>query len=126
MITQDGLAIEVAKLRAENNYLVRVNKVRPHLRPVIRAEAGAHLMAKWHLAGWRTGRMACKSYGMSERTWFYARALLIVARVHDYNGWTCDDLPTIVRAIVSSVDYCTKHPEALLLRVPLSKRPKVL
>jgi len=122
----DQLTVAVAKLRAENNALRRRAKLQPHIRIVQQAAPAARLLALWHCAGYRTGRMTALSFGMPERTWFYARALLIVARVHDGRAFTTTDPAEIERALALAVKRCEKDPAILLTRLPLSRRPKRL
>jgi len=87
----DALTVKVALLQKENHYLRRGNRVAPHMRLVQRAYAGAQLLAVWHCAGYRTGRKAALANGMSDRTWYAARALLMLARVHDGRAFTMSD-----------------------------------
>lgn len=122
--TEDRLTVQAAKLQQENHYLRRVNKVRPHLKLVVRAEAAAHLLALWHVAGYLTSRYACMSFGMSERTYYAGKALLVAARVHNGQRWTVNDPDTIEARIRTTVERCRKSPEILAWRMPLSKRPK--
>lgn len=115
---------KVARLQQENHYLRRANKVRPHLRLIVRAEAAAKTLALWHCSGYRTGRRAALELGMPERTWFAGRALLMVARLHDGREWVSDDAATIAGRIAGAVEFCKKTPESLVYRLPKSKRPK--
>lgn len=119
----EPLALKVAALQKANNYLTRANKVKPRLRIVLQASAAADLLALWHLAGYRTGRIACMSYGMSDRLWHHGRALLQVARVWGYGreGWLSDDAGEIETALRVAVEKCEKNPEILLARLPPSR-----
>src|SRR5687768_2418748 len=81
LIHIDDLKIAKLKLQNENHYLRRANRVRPHLKLVLLAEAAALMLAVWHLAGYRTGRKSSRDNGMTERTWFAGRALLMAARL---------------------------------------------
>ena len=122
----EPLAIKVAQLQKANNYLVRTNKVKPRLRIVLQASGAADLMALWHLAGYRTGRIACMSYGMSDRTWHYGRALLEVARVYAGDGWLIEDAAEIETRLRVAVERCEKNPEILVARLPPSRQLKPL
>ncbi len=117
------LAVKVAALQSANRYLTRANKVKPRLRIVLQAKAAADLMALWHLAGYRTGRIACESYGMTDRVWHYGRALLQVARVWGYGreGWLSDNPVEIEAAIRVAFEKCEKDAVILLSRLPASR-----
>ncbi len=117
------LAVKVAALQKANNYLVRASKVKPRLRIVLQAAGAADLLALWHLAGYRTGRIACMSYGMSDRLWHHGRALLQVAQVwgQGREGWLSDDAGEIETAIRVAVERCEKNPEILIARLPQSR-----
>ena len=118
----EPLAIKVAQLQRANNYLSRANKVKPRLRIVLQASGAADLMALWHLAGYRTGRVACMSYGMSDRTWHYGRALLEVARVYAGDGWLIEDAAEIETRLRVAVERCERNPEMLIARLPPSRQ----
>lgn len=120
----DQLTVAVAKLRAENNDLRRRTKLQPHIRVVQQAAAAARLLALWYCAGYRTGRMTALSFGMPERTWFYARALLMVARVHTGRAFTTTDPAEIERALALAIKRCEKDPDILMMRLPLSRQPQ--
>ncbi len=119
----EPLSAKVAALQKANNYLTRANKVKPRLRIVLQASGAADLLALWHLAGYRTGRIACQSYGLSDRLWHYGRALLQVARVwgHGREGWVSDDAGEIETALRVAVEKCEKNPEILIARLPQSR-----
>jgi len=120
----EPLAIKVAQLKKANNYLSRANKVKPRLRIVLQASGAADLLALWHLAGYRTGRIACQSYGMPDRVWHYGRALLQVARMWGYGreGWLSDDAAEIEIALRVAVEKCERNPEILIARLPISRQ----
>lgn len=120
----DDLKIAKLKLQNENHYLRRGNRVRPHLKLVLRAEAAALMLAVWHLAGYRTGRKASRAHGMTERTWFAGRALLLAARVWDKDGFTTDDADTIQTRIKATVERAKRDPSVIGYRIPKVKRPK--
>ena len=119
----DDLKNAVLKLKNENHYLRRANRVRPHLKLVLRAEAAALMLSIWHLAGYRTGRMASRAHGMTERTWFAGRALLLAARLWD-DGFTTDDPDTIQTRIAATVERAKREPSVIGYRIPKGKRPK--
>jgi hypothetical protein len=119
----EPLALKVAALQKANNYLTRANKVKPRLRIVLQASGAADLLALWHLAGYRTGRAAAMSFGMSDRAWFHGRALLQVARVwgHGREGWLSDDPNEIETALRVAVEKYEKNPDILIARLPNSR-----
>lgn len=118
------LKSRVVRLQNENHYLRRSNRVQPHLRLVLRAEAAANLIAMWHLAGYRTGRKACRGHGMTEPTWFAGRALLMAGRLWQNNHFTTNDPDTIQARIAVTVERAKRDPSVIGYRIPLSKRPK--
>lgn len=78
---RDRLVYENARLRQENRSLRR--RLRDgELRRVRAAVADALLLGALHFSGQYTSRRALRGV-MSEHRWMYARALLLVARVHD-------------------------------------------
>ncbi len=122
--TIDALTVKVAKLQGENHYLRSANRVQPHLRLVLRAEVAAHLIAMWHLAGYRVGRQACFQNGMTNDSWFAGRALLMAARIWVGDGFVTDDPVTIEERIRVTVERAKRDPSAIAFRIPISKRPK--
>lgn len=121
METNISLEVKVAQLRAANNYLTKINRVKPRVRIVLQARASADLLAMWHLAGYRTGRPSAAAWGMSDRKWHYGRALLRVAGVYDRN-WKTDDLNKIAWSIGVAFERCLLNPELLFLRLPLCRQ----
>ncbi len=124
LATADKLAVAVAQLRSENNFLRRKLKVRPQTRMLQQAAAGARLLALWHCTGYRTGRMTALSFGMSERTWFAARALCLAARIHDGIAFTTDEPNDIEKRLALALAKCEQNISCLVSRLPLSRRPR--
>jgi hypothetical protein len=120
----EALTITVAKLRHENNLLRRKAQMKPQIRIIHQSAAAARLLALWHCTGYMTGRKAAYSFGMSERTWYYARALCMVARIHDGVKFKTDDPAELEKALGVAFKKCEADPSLLYMRVPLSKRPK--
>jgi len=120
----EPLTVAVAKLRSENNFLRRKAKLQPHVRVAHQAGAAARLLALWHCTGYRTGRRAALSFGMSDRTWFHAKALCMVARIHDGNQFTTTNPTEIEQALAVAVQKCERDPNTLILRLPASRKPK--
>lgn len=120
----NSLTLKVAKLQKENDYLRHTNKVRPHLRIVLRAEVSAHYLCMWHCSGLLTGRESAFAFGMSHNTFYAGRALCMLANVHDGEAWTTDDIVVIQQRIQEALEYAKKRPDALLAHIPPSKQPK--
>lgn len=122
--SNDKLANQAAILLQANGHLRKANKVRPHVKLYLKAEASAKILALWHVGGYRTGKNSCVSYGMSENTYFYGRALLMLAALHDGHKWLIDDPDEIERRIEMTVAYAEAKPEILAMSIPNSRRPK--
>lgn len=120
----ERLTVLAAQLKQQNGYLRKANKVQPHVKFVEKAAASAKLLALWHVSGWLTGKESCKSYGMSETTFFWGRGLLMLANLRDEGGWLTDDADTIESKIAMAVSYARHAPEALAQNIPNSRRPK--
>jgi hypothetical protein len=118
----EPLLTKVAQLQKANNYLSRANKVQPRLRIVLQASGAADMLALWHLAGYRTGRIACMSYGLSDRKWYYGRALLEVARVYAGTDWLTEDAGEIEKRLRVALERCEQNPEILIARLPPSRQ----
>jgi len=120
----DTLAARVAALQNENHYLRRANRVQPHLRLVLRAEAAANLIVLWWLTGYRIGRVACLHFGLSNDRWYAGRALLMAARLWgDDCSLTTNDPDTIQIRIAATVERSKREPSVIGYRIPISKRP---
>lgn len=117
-----SLTAKVAALTKENHYLRRGNRVQPHMRLVQRAYAGAQLLAIWHCAGYRTGKKAALANGMSDRTWYAARALLMLGRVHDGHKFTTSDPAEIETRLHGATQRAGVQPELLNVRLPRSRQ----
>ncbi len=121
--SNEALTIKAAKLQAENHYLRRANRVRPHLRLVLRARAAADILVVLHLAGYRTGRNAAEAAGVSQDSWFAGRALLLAARLWD-NGLTTTDSALIESRLSAAYQRAMADPSTVAFRIPMSRRPK--
>lgn len=119
------LTAKVAALTKENHYLRKGNRVAPQMRIVQRAYASAQLLAMWHCAGFRTGRRASNQNGMSDRSWYAGRALLLLAGIYDWQlGFKTDNKEEIERLLAVAIEKATQNPASLLVRLPVSKQPK--
>ncbi|GIV77450.1 MAG: hypothetical protein KatS3mg050_1844 [Litorilinea sp.] len=120
----DHVAVELARLRAENARLRRALRINGrHSRRVQRAYDAALLLATWHVAYLDTTRAACRGRGMPQRQWENGMALLRLARVVDERGrWLVHDLATVEPALQRARDRAVEVPEALFARGPRHMR----
>lgn len=122
---EDGkLAQAIIKLRQHNKRLTRRMQLRPHVRVIDYSLASATQLALWHCSGFQTGRKAAYTLGLSERSWYYGRALLMVARLHDGREFRTNDPAQIVARLNTAVEKYEKEPQVLYARVPKSRRPR--
>jgi len=82
--TVTRLRLQLSNVRDENRrlrYRQRQRRERIHLAREARADAW--LMFSWHVSGLLTSRRECGEMGLSERKWNRARALSMLAGIHD-------------------------------------------
>jgi hypothetical protein len=79
--TVQRLEVQVATVQSENRRLRRMTENGKQGRIVHRAAADARQIVGWRVAGFCVSRRQCLSYGMSERRWAWALALLKLAGV---------------------------------------------
>lgn len=123
-LSTEDLKAAVIKLKIENHYLRRANRVQPHLRLVLRAEAAAKLIVLWHGAGYMVGRKACRKHGLTEDGWYAGRALLMAGRLWIDGRITTADPDVIQARIETTVTRAKADPSVIGYRIPLSRRPK--
>ena len=87
----DRLRVQLATVQAENRRLRRMTQNGKYGRLLHRAAADARQLIGWRFAGYSVTRRACHSYGMSERRWAWAVALLKFANVVDISAKCIDD-----------------------------------
>lgn len=119
----ESLTAKAALLMQQNAHLRKANKVQPHVKFVEKAAFSAKLLALWHVSGHLTGKETCKGYGMKENTYFYGRAMLMLAYLHDGSKWLTDDPGTIEDKLSWAEKYAQTHPDVLASHVPNSRRP---
>lgn len=68
-----------------------------------RALDAAQFMAICHLAGQSASRGACEADGMPQRHWYWGRALLMDARLHNGRGLTTTNMDEINEGIRRAV-----------------------
>ena len=118
---RDRLAYENAKLRQENRQLRRRLGDR-ELRVLRSAVADALLLGALHFAGQYTSRRAVAGV-MSEHRWWLARALLLLARVHDGQRITAGTPEELERAVEVARQRVEREGLAVLRhRLPLSRQ----
>ena len=122
--SNDSLAAKVRSLQHENYYLRQGNRVKPHIRTVYRANEGAHKLAILHCAGYRTGRKAAIKAGMSDRTWYASRAMLMLARVHDGENFVTSDPDELSLRIDAAMKIALEKPSKIQDRLPRSRQLK--
>lgn len=120
----ERLTVKAAALVQQNGYLRKANRVQPHVKLAEKATAAAKMLALWHVAGWRTGKDSCRSYGMTENTYFAGRALLILAGLHDGYSWLTFDADSIEARLKTAGELAHKRPDLLAQNIPNSRRPK--
>ena len=122
--SNEAMAIRAAKLQKENHYLRRANRVRPHLRLVLRAKVAADILVLLHLAGYRVGRRSAGAAGVSQDSWFAGRALLMSARLWDDDGLATADCAVIETRLGAAYQRAMADPSTVAFRIPMSRRPK--
>jgi len=115
------LAMENQLIQTENRKLRRlaVNR-RGHGRTVHRAMEDAKAILLWRYGGLNVSRRACVDYGMSERRWEWARALLLAARVwddlaNDVASHYADDINRAIAAVEYKADQVAANGDMGLL-----------
>ena len=83
----------VRQIQAENRKLRRLTHMKESVRLVRKAHEAALKLAAMHLAGMKTGRKSARKAGsISERTFFYARALLELAAIYADGEFITDNV----------------------------------
>lgn len=124
LLSTDHIAIEVARLRAENNRLRQALRQNSrYARRIQRSQDAALQLALWHVGYLATTRAECMSRGLGQRQWENGITLLRLARVVDQAGrWRVHDLATIQAAIDKAADRAAAVPEAYFARGPRHMR----
>lgn len=118
----DSLAVKVAQLQRHNNFLTRRMQLQPAIRVRESVKAAAELLALWHLTGYRTGKRASLSNGMSEYTWYHARAFCMLGLIHSKTGFTTSDPDEIATGLKVAAERLAKDTNALNRYLPSSRR----
>ncbi len=117
------MASETAALRAENRRLRKIAaKAGRYVRIARRAHLDALSLYHAHASGVPTGRDEARAaLGVSFRRWYWARALAMLARVHDGRAWLDVEPAAAVAALgraAAQVDAAGITP--LVARLPRS------
>ena len=112
------LATENSHLRAENRRLRKMTVNAGRGRILARAMDDATAMLAWRFAGYSISRDSCERLGIGDRRWEWARALLMVARVHDGADVTEPDFDAALRRLAAAHDRLEAQNsiEPLILR----------
>jgi len=111
----------------ENARLRRLTDVDERVRIVRRAQDAALKIAVLHLNQVRTSReVVCRLGGISERYYFWARALLELAGVFAKGEFTTDDADLIENNLKTAARAAEAKFHLLTRRMPASRRPKTL
>ena len=102
--TLQRLMMENSHLRAENRRLRKLKRNAGRGRILERAMADATAMLAWRFAGYSISRAKARDLGITERRWEWARALLLVARIHDGNDVTESDFDAALRKLAAAHD----------------------
>ena len=102
--TLQRLMMENSHLRAENRRLRKLKRNAGRGRILERAMADATAMLAWRFAGYSISRAKARDLGITERRWEWARALLLVARIHDGNDVTEPDFDAALRKLAAAHD----------------------
>lgn len=116
--TLQRLMMENSHLRAENRRLRKLKRNAGRGRILERAMADATAMLAWRFAGYSISRAKARDLGITERRWEWARALLLVARIHDGDDVTEPDFDAALRKLAAAHDRieATGDIGALIMR----------
>lgn len=116
--------IDIATLQAENRRLRRLTTNGKQGRVIHRTAQDARQLVAWRFSGYSISRRNCLAYGMSERRWAWAIALLKVAKVLDITAsWADDFLLDDVQLCADALDRAVRKLESngigpLVFRLP--------
>jgi hypothetical protein len=113
-------------LRRRQNKPTMPNVYHPNRtqRVIQRAYEDALYMAALHLGGLSISRAQMGAVGMPPARWYYARALLIMARLIDGSHIAERDETKIRTRLETAFRRALAHPDAFYARVPRSIRRK--
>jgi hypothetical protein len=119
------LEVQVATVQAENRRLRRMTANGKVGRLLHRTAADARQLVGWRAAGYSVARRQCLTYGMSERRWAWALALLKLAGVVAMNTQYADDfLEEDLGAIESRIARAVQRVEGNGISLLVFRLPK--
>lgn len=117
--------LELATLRAENRYLRKVVRDTPDGRILRRTYQDARQFLVWRFSGLSISRSACAEMGISRRRWQWARAALMLARVHDGHDVIIHDFDDALSQLTAAMEQLERNGlDALRHKLPFSSRRK--
>lgn len=99
----ETLIAKMARLQAENTKLRRIAQHTGDAARLERIETDARQLLVWRFSGFGISQRAAQSYGMSRRSWQWARGLLMLAGLHDGADLTCSDFSDALSALDRAV-----------------------
>ena len=105
------MRVDVKTLQAENRRLRKVAKNGKAGRIAHRANADARQLCAWRFSGYTITRRQCHEYGMSERRWCWAIAMLRLADVVAMRGNVDDFKIEEFNLCISAIDKATRKVE---------------
>lgn len=118
-MNREKLLVDNATLRAENRYLRKLVGNSKHGRLLRRTHTDAQQLIAWRFAGLSISRRAANEMGMGQRRWQWARALLMLAGVHNGEDVIEPDFDAVLRALHDTAVSLEKTGlERLRLRLP--------
>ncbi|MEZ4707585.1 MAG: hypothetical protein R3A44_10280 [Caldilineaceae bacterium] len=118
-MNREKLLVDNATLRAENRYLRKLVGNSKHGRLLRRTHTDAQQLIAWRFAGLSISRRAANEMGMGQRRWQWARALLMLAGVHNGEDVIEPDFDAVLRALHdTSVSLEKTGLDRLRLRLP--------
>jgi len=120
----DRLTLKVADLQSENRQLRRrLPESTGDMRRLRQAHRDARAMVLHRFNGYSISRANCLQLGIPERRWVNARALMMVARVHNGTDIIIEDFDQAIKALDNTTAGMENagNAERLKLRLPSSR-----
>lgn len=121
----DRVRVSLATVQAENRRLRRMTTNGKLGRVLHRAAADARQLVTWRFAGYSVSRRNCEGYGMTQRRWAWAMALLRAARIVAYPGdsdaFQVQDLNDCIARIDTEVRRTEASGDLARLRMRMHK-----
>jgi len=121
----DRVRVSLATVQAENRRLRRMTQNGKLGRVLHRAAADARQLVTWRFAGYSVSRRNCEGYGMTQRRWAWAMALLRAARIVPYPGdsdaFQVEDFDDCIGRIDAEVRRTEASGDLVRLRMRMHK-----